>query len=832
MNALVNDILNDIRYGLRQLGKTPGFTAVAVLILALGIGANTAVFSVFDHVMLKLLPVAKPHELVRIEIDGPQPPGMAMSDNHGTVHSVPQYHDFCTQTDLFSGVVARTSAPLVVVHAGAGDRARGELVSGNFFAVLGIDAERGRLFTEGDDQTEGGHPVAVISDAFWHRRFGGRLDIVGQPVRVNDVPMTVIGVTPPVFTGVITGRKPDVYIPLAMRKQVQPVVYATDRLPERLIRSINVFARLRPDVPFAQAQTALQVAWHGMQQQELEELGTHVGDRDEFLARSLRLMPALQGIDTLRHAIETPLLSVTALAILVLLIAAVNVAGLVATRAIAQRREIAIRLALGARRLDLIRQVLLECLLLGLLGGAAGLLVAWGTTKSLSTLAETGEITHRTLAFNFALATLTALLFGVVPAWQASRAPVAGILKDDTAGGGLARGQARFRRGAVITQIALSTLLLVAAGLFTRTLYNLRHFDPGFRTTNLLSFGLDPALSSYDIPRSHVLYGQILNRLRGLPGVRAVGAAAMPVLGNSVMISSIVVERYEGGEDEETNTSRNMVSAGYFETMGIPLVLGRAFDAHDTAGTPRVAIVNEAFVQRYCAGENPLGRRIAFGIGPRFPESTIVGVVKNQRNASLREETKCFAYTPYTQTDEVQALTFYLWCQRDEAAIGPEVRRIVRGLDAHLPISDMQTVAARRHEVLRPERTVALLACTFAAIAAVLAAVGLYGLLAYGVVRRTREIGIRMALGAQRRQVFGLVFREAVVCFGAGLAIGIPVALGLGRYLESQLFGLQASDPTVTLAAALVLGLAVCIAALAPSRKATRIEPMKALHYE
>ncbi len=822
--------INDIRYGFRMLSRNPGFTAVAVLIMALGIGANTSVFSVFDRVILQLLPVENPRELVLMEIDGPQAPGMANSDNHCTVYSYPQYRDFRERAEVFSGMLARTSVPLVFAHGSEAHRATGELVSGNFFNILGIRAIRGRLFSDEDDRREGGHPVAVISHAFWQRYFGGREDIVGQQILLNGIPMTTIGVTPSQFTGAMTGRAPDVYVTLSMRKQIRPVVYDTDRLPERMVRSFNIMARLRPGVTLQQASTAMQGVWRGIQEQELEELGTRIPDRDEFFNRSLRLIPAWQGIHMLRRAIEKPLISVTALAVLVLLIACVNIAGLLVTRAVARRREIAVRMALGAARRNLICQVLLECLILGLLGGITGLFVAFGTAKLLGVLAETGELTQRTILFNFILALLTALLFSLVPAWQASRTKVASALKDQTAGAGLARGQARFRQGAVVTQIALSTLLLVAAGLFTRTLYNLRRFDPGFRTENLLSFTLDPALSGYDGPRSRLLYEHVIDRLQSLPGVKTVGAAVLPVLGNAEITLSLKIERYKAVDGEQVSASRNIVSAGYFDTLGISFVQGRQLNEHDHTSAARVAIVNKAFVSRYCDDENPIGRKISFGSDSLDIE--IVGVVKNQKNASLREPTKYFVYTPYAQEDNVPSMTFYLWCQHDEAAMGPEIRRVVRELDPHLPVSRMYTVQARREEVLRPERTVALLASAFAAIAIMLAAVGSYGLLAYNVVRRTSEIGIRVALGAQRVAIFRLVFREALVCFGMGLAIGIPLALALGRYLESQLFGLQASDPVVTMGTALTLGLAVSIAALIPARRAAKIDPMVALRYE
>ncbi len=828
----MTSLWREVRFIFRALAKTPGFTAAAVVILALGIGANTAVFSVFDRVILQLLPVRNPRELVLIEVDGPEPAGMAGSDNDSTVYSYPQYVDFCERNDVCSGIIARTSAPLVFASGAQVDRASGELVSGNFFEVLGIRAKRGRLFTEADDRQEGAHPVAVISHGFWRRHFGASEDVIGQDITLNGVPMVIIGVAPEEFFGVMTGHTPDIYVTLAMRKRIQPTVYATDRLPERMVRSFNVLARLKPSVTFAQASATMQGAWRQIVEAELEQLGTRLWNKQEYRARSLRLTPALQGIHELRHLVEKPLFSVTALAVLVLLITCVNMAGLLMTRARARRHGIAIRIALGASKRNVVMRVLLESLTLGVLGGAAGLLVAFATTKLLAVLTAVGELNARVLLFNFVLAALTALLFGLAPAWQAMRTPVSAALKERSSGTGSARDHARFRRGAVVVQIALSTLLLVAAGLFTKTLYNLRTLDPGFRTENLLSFNLDPALNGCESERSRLLYERTLAKLQQLPGVRAVGAAAVPVLGHSAWITNLRVERYEAGDGEEPDTSVNVVSHGYFDTMGIPLVLGRRFNERDRAGAPRVAIVNEAFVSQYCAGENPLGRRMATGSHKDSLDIEIVGVVKNQKSADLREPLACFVYTPYTQEDDVPSLTFYLWCERDEAALGPEVRRVVRGLDAHLPVSRLQTVGARREEVLRPERTIALLACGFAGIAAVLAATGLYGLLAYGVVQRMREIGIRMALGARRAHIFALVFREALVCFGLGLALGLPLALGLGRYLEAQLYGLKANDPLVVFASTVVLGLAACIAATVPSRKAARTDPMEALRYE
>ncbi len=827
---------NDLRYALRTLKKDPGVTVAAVVTLALGIGANSAVFSVFEQCILRLLPVAEPQELELLEVSGKQAPGMAMADHRHTVLSYPQYLDFKERARSMAGLIARMGAPLTLAHQGEGERASGDLVSGNFFQVLGVPPRLGRLFTEEDDRKEGGHPVVVLGYEFWQRRFGGRADIVGQGVRVNGRLMEVVGVTPPEFRGLLSNHAPDVYMTLAMRKQMHPELGRIKRIPERMIRVLAVLGRRKPGVSHEQAAAEMQPVWRSIQEDELKEMGPRIRDRAEFLARKMMLTPALQGIHTLRERLEKPLLSVMALVGLVLLIACVNVAGLLMARAVARGRELAVRVALGASRRALARQVLLESLVLGLAGGLAGLVVAVWTMKLLDTLVEgtrfVSGLNGRVLAFNFGLALLTAVLFSLAPAWRATRADVAAALKDQAAGAGAARGQARFRQAAVVVQVALSLLLLVAAGLFARTLYNLRTFDAGFRTEKLLSFGVDPALNGYDAERGRAFYEQLTERLRRLPGVRDVGAAELAVMGGGEMGSSLRVEGYQAKEGEDPGTSRNVVSPGFFRTLGIPVVLGREFTARDRAGAPKVAVVNEAFVKRYFLGQNPLGRKISFG-GPKDVfDIEIAGVVKNQKSAELREETKPLAYTPYAQAEDVPPLTFYLLTERGEAALGPDVRRVVRELDSDLPVFRVQTVAARREEAVQLERTVARLAATLAGIATVLAAVGLYGLIGYGVARRTREIGLRLALGAQRGEVFRAILREALTYLAVGLAAGLPVALGLGRFLQSQLFGLSARDPVALVAAVAVLALAVVAAAALPARRAARVEPAVALRHQ
>jgi putative ABC transport system permease protein len=832
--------MKDLTYAVRTLVKNPGFSLVAVLTLALGIGANSAVFSAFDQIILELLPVKNPRELVLLEIDGPQVTGQASADNHHTVHSHPQLLDYRERTgEIFGGVAGRTFAPAAFSFEGDGERIYGDMVSGNFFELLGVKPAVGRLFTEEDDRVEGGHPLVVLSHAFWTSKLGGREDIVGQKVSLNGSPMTVIGVVEADFYGLMSGGSgPETYVTLAMRKQMLPRFYQSES-PERTKRHINLIARLQPGVNQTQAQAAMQSIFQGILTDELAELGTRVRDKEEYRNRTLTVTPALQGIHNLRESIEEPLLSVMALVALVLLIACVNVAGLLMARALARSREIAVRIALGAGSGSIVRQVLVESLVLALAGGLAGLLVAhWSMYLLNDWMGDGGrvaiELNGRVMAFNFALALLTGLLFGLLPAFQATRVDLASTIKDQSAGAGAARHHAAFRRGMVVAQVALSMLLLVAAGLFARTLYNLQNYDPGFRTRNLLAFSIDPALSGYGLERGNLFYADLQRRLGTIAGASSVASAELPLLGGAVKGSGVSVEGYEVSEGEEMGTSQNTVSPGYFKTLGIPLLLGRDFNAADTAASQKVAVVNEAFVERYFAGENPLGRRMSFRGGKSGDDldMEIVGVVKNQKNSRLREDMPKLTYTPYTQSSYLVSMTYYLLSERPESSLGPEVRNVLRDADANLPIFKMQTVAAAHEDALELERTVALLATAFAGIATVLAAIGLYGLMAYGVARRTREIGVRVALGAQRGDVLGMVFREALVYLGFGLAIGIPLALGLTTYLDSQLFGLSARDPFVLVGAAVVLALAVMVAAVIPARRAARVNPTVALRYE
>src|SRR5262245_13487072 len=829
----MSQLVHDLRFALRTLLKTPAFTLVVILTLALGIGANTAIFSLTDQLLLRLLPVKDPQQLV--VLDGPGA-FQGRTFNNGTF-SYPTYRDFRDRTSVFSGVIARFPAPLTMMTDGRAERVSGELVTGNYFDVLGVGAQLGRTLTPSDDMTPGAHPVAVLSHNYWMRRFAGDPSVLNRSITLNGSPMTIVGVAPPGFYGIVVGENPDVMVPVMMKAQMTPT---WDDLQNRRSRWLTVMGRIKPGLSREQAEAAMNVVYRQINEEEITLNPTASKSfHDRFVARHLFLREGAKGQSDLRNQFSTPILVLMGMVGMVLLIACANVANLLLARGAARQKEVAIRLALGASRGAIVRQRLIESLALSGAGALLGLAVAWWTgTLLLKTLpfeeaarTMTAVPDGRVTAFAIAVACFTALLFGLAPALQSTRPALTSTLKDEAGSVVGGTGHARFRKALVVAQVGLSVLLLAGAALFARSLFNLKSLDPGFRSDQLLGFSIDPSLSGYSRERALAIFQQLEEQLGALPGVRSATASVIALMTDSNWSSTVKVEGYQPKEGEDMNPDVNGVGPGFFATMGQPLLAGREFTVKDIAGAPKVAIINETMSKYFFGKDNPLGRHIGWGRS-EGADIEIVGVVKDSKTTTLRQEARRFVYTPYMQEAEIGQMTFYVRARSDASGIGASVRQAAQRVDPNLPIFDMKTMAVVMDESLFVERLVAALSVAFGGLATLLAAIGLYGVMSYSVSRRTREIGIRMALGAERNAVLWLVLREVAMMIGIGVGVGVPLALALSRVVQSQLFALSATDPLALAGAALLLATVALLAGYLPARRATHVDPMLALRYE
>jgi predicted permease len=839
MNTIgfVEAFWRDLRYTVRVLRKSPGYALVAVLSLALGIGANTAIFSLVDQVMLRMLPVHDPAHLVLLHRED-QMQGTSTADNNESVFSYPMYRRLRDDGRAFSGVVARAGVAVTLLYQGNAESVAADLVPGNFFGVLGVRAAAGRLLTPADDDAPMAHPVVVLSHSYWVKRFAASPAVINQTFHLNGFPMTVIGVSAAGFNGIFPGNMPDIYLPITMLSAAKPTWKALD---DPRFRWLNIMARTIPGMPMQKAQAAAQVAYRAALEAELTRPGFHADASDQKAYRGARLevRAAGQGINQLRQNNQGPLLALSCMVGLVLLIACANVASLTIARATARQRELRIRLAIGARRWDLIRQLLLEGLVLALAGGALGLLVAdWTTHALLQALPKgfagdwvTAGLNPWLLAFAFATALLSGLLFSLVPALQATRPDLAGALRCGAATAA-PTGAVWLRKCVVTAQVALSLVLVVAAGLFGATLFNIARINLGFRPQNLLTFKVDASRSRPLLADSVAYYGDLKRRMAAIPGVTGVGAADGGPFSDSNRSGNITLEGYQPRTSEDEVESRLIaVSPGFFADLGIPIRAGREFTERDAAA-PKVVVVNEAFARRYCSGRNPLGLHLMFG-GSNHPvlDREIVGVAGDSRSSS-REPAGETLYYPFTQWDKPAGLMFYVRSAGDAAALGPSIRAVARSADANVPLDDMNPITLRIDDSIYVERLLAILSVAFGALATLLAALGLYGIVAFTVARRTAEIGLRMALGALPGDMLRMVVLEAARLALAGIAIGAAAALALSRLVESQLFGVKAADPVILTCAAALLALVALGAALAPGLRASRIDPMSALKYE
>jgi predicted permease len=832
----MDHLRQDFRFAVRSLRRAPAFSAIIVLTLGLGIGANTAIFSLMDQVLLRMLPVRDPQNLLLFNGPGP----FSGRTNNDMTFSVPMFRGLeAGSRDVLDGMFARYDTTATMAVGRQSERVFAELVSGDYFRLLGVNATIGRTLGPEDDRTPSGHPVVVLSRGFWQRRFGADPGVLNQDIRINGHAMTIVGVAPPRFVGVDMSSSADLFVPLMMKAEMTPTWNDLDSWRSRWI---TIMGRMKPGVSQEQAAAAMNVVYRQLLQEDFKTIqrvpqGTF---RDRFLAKNLIVLPGHKGRSNLRQQFATPLLVLMGMVGLVLLIACANVANLLLARAASQQKEVAIRLALGAGRWRVVRQRLAESFVLALGGASVGLLVAWWTTNLLietlpferAVLTLSADPDLRVVLFAIAVSSMTALLFGLAPAFQATKPSLTSALKEQVgsvAGGGR---QARFRKGLVVAQVALSVLLLAGAGLFARSLYNLRTLNPGFVTDNLLQFSVDPALNGYDRERSIALFTGMQDQLAALPGATSVAAAVVPAMTESMWSSTVRVQGYEGKEGEDLNPAVNAVAPGYFATMGMPLVMGRDFRASDVEGAPQIAVINESMAKYFWGKENPIGKRFGWGRDDGTFPIEVVGVVRDSKFATLRDEVPRFVYTPWTQQEFLDTMTFYVRTAGEGAGRPNAVRQVVQRLDPNLPIFDMKTMEAQVDESLFLERLVASLSLLFGALATVLAAVGLYGVMSYTVSRRTREIGIRMALGAARTSVLWMVLGEVAAMAAAGIVLGLPIAIGLSRFVASQLYGLSPTDPITLAVATVILGSVAMLAGYMPARRATRVDPMLALRYE
>jgi predicted permease len=855
MRGWVEMVGRDFGYALRTLRRSRGFAVVAALTLALGIGANTAIFTLLDQVMLRLLPVKDPQQLVLLTMRGHH-----YGNNWGgNAISYPMYRDFQDHNEVFSGMFCRFPDHVSLTFGGQSERVAAELVSGTYFPVLGVGPVLGRTFTPEDDRVRDGHPLVVLSYAYWKQRFGGDPQIIGKTVLVNNYQMTIVGVAQPGFDGVELGYRAKIFVPVMMEKEI---IIGNDRmLTDRRSRWVNAFGRLKPGVSESKAKASLQPFMHSMLEMEVKEAAfrnASAYDREQFLKCWIDLWPGSQGRAQLRKELSTPLWVLMATTGMVLLIACANIANLLLARATGRQKEIAVRLAMGATRGRIVAQLLIETLSLSALGGILGLALAFWADKALMAIYLPSDANglnistapdFRILLFTLAVTVVTGIVFGLAPALQATRPDVGKTLKDQAGavvGGG---GHGRLRSALVVTQVAVSLLLLIGAGLFLRSLRNLSSLGPGFRPDHLVGFNIDPSLNGYSVPRLKTFYQQLTEDLSSLPGVQSVGVASMRIMENNEWDSSMTVEGYTAPKPEDrAQPFMNMIGPGYFATMGISIVAGRDFRLTDSREvqrenftdvpenerwTPTAVIINEKFARKYFAGRNPIGMHVGFGSDPGTPTPMeVIGVVKDVKYMNLRDEIPEQAFIPYMGSRFVSDMTVYLRTVGEPTQLMTSIRSKVRDMDANLPIYAMRTMDEQISNSLSTERMIASLSSVFGFVATMLAIIGLYGVMSYSVSQRTREIGIRMALGAEQGKVIGMVMREVLVLIAIGVGVGVPAAMALTSLVKSQLYGLQARDPWTLGFATGLLVLVACAAGYLPALRASRVDPMRALRYE
>jgi predicted permease len=813
----MGSFIQDLRFGVRMLAKNPGFTLIAVITLALGIGANTAIFTLLDKALIRTLPVEQPQRLIVLAKDGGGAP---------VSFSYPMYAELRTRAEALTELAAYFQQPFSLSDGGATERVIGQIVSGNYFAALGVRPALGRFFLPEEDRTPGAHPVVVISHGLWQRRFGADPAALGKTVILNNHRYTVVGVAPREFTGTLRGTVNDVYVPTMMQTQAQPG--RNSKLDDRGSGWLSLFGRLKPGARREQAQAALSALTE-------EAKKAFPGSTDPA---KVFLTDGSRGFTGRVSDLTLPLKLLMGVVGFVLLIACANVANLLLARGAARRKELAVRLAVGAGRFRIVRQLLTESLILTALGGGGGLLVASWLTHLLLGFQEQpnfvprlldGSLDGRVLGFTLGLSLLTGIVFGLAPALQAAKTNFVGALKEDTPMLGAGARWTSLRSLLVVTQVALSLVVLIGAGLCVQSLRRLQAIDPGLEPARVLTASFDLNLNGYNEARGQQFFAQLSERVAALPGVEAVSMARGVAFSAFVWIRSAAIEGYQPQPNERLAFNFNIISSNYFQTLGAPLVSGREFTPLDAAGAPRVVIVNEAAARRYWPGEDAVGKRLKYGNVDQFAE--VVGVAGNTKDKGLTADPRPAIYAPLLQ-HYAGDMTLHVRAATDAGAMLAAIRREAQALDAQLPVYNLMTLAEQKDGSLYAERMAATLLTLFGSLALSLATIGLYGVLSYAVTERTRELGIRCALGAQPRDVLRLVIGQGMRLTLIGMLLGLAAAFGLTRLLEKLLFGVSATDPLIFAAIALLLAAVAFVACWAPARRAMKVDPLTALRHE
>ena len=831
--------MRTLRITLRTLFRSPFVTFVAILSLALGIGANAAIFSLFEQILLRPLPVQEPERLVNLSAPGPKP-GSTSCNQAGdceAVFSYPMFRDIETAETAFSGVAAHRLFGANVAYDGITLNGDGMMVSGSYFQLLGVRPTLGRLLGPADDETIGAHHVAVIGHSFWEGRLGADPGIVGRTVSVNGQPLTVVGVGPRGFEGTSLGGRPMVYVPITMRGVMNPGFTGFDN---RSSYWAYLFARLKPGSTIERAAAAVNAVYSPIITEVEAPLqnGMSESTMAQFRTKQIALEEGRRGQSTIHGEARTPVLMLLGTAGIVLLIACANIANLLLARGANRGMEMAVRLSLGANRRQVLTQLLTESIVLGVLGGIGGLVVAHWTLAGIAALLppDAVETLHLSLGspvltFAAVLSLSTGLLFGLFPALHSTRSDLVTTIRTNAGNLTVTRGAARFRAALVTAQIALSMALLITAGLFLRSLTNVSRVDLGLTVDDVITFGISPQLNGYEPERARQLFQRVEEELAAIPGVTGVTASLVAVLAGNNWGTDVHVEGFERGPDIDANSRLNEIGPSYFETLGVSILAGREFTPSDNESGPEVVIVNEAFAEKFNLGRDAVGKRMSSS-GDEELNMEIVGLVANAKYSEVKADVPPLFFTPWRQDEHIGSLTFYVRTGIDPRQIMRAIPPLMARLDANLPIEDLKSLPQQVRENVFLDRMIGMMCAAFAALATLLAAIGLYGVLAYTVARRTREIGVRMALGADRGSVQRMVLRQVASMLVIGGVIGIAGAVALGRAAGSLLYGVESRDPVIFAGAAVLLSLFALTAGYIPALRASRVDPLHALRYE